>query len=609
MMTQVGGIQFAATGKKLPDGTTVYEAASNGLVKNNKFYNLTYTIIKLNGANHIVENNDISDTNGYDVLYIFGHDHIVRNNYVHDVLRSADNPNHPDFVQTFGHYGDDSYNILIEGNYIRNFAGQIGQLNVTGGYNPVHGRVENWTFRGNVFDHVEAALNIAVPNTTIENNIFLSSTQNTAHNFILGCGDRGCSTNSLVRNNIFVENGFAPNNTGYGFYGIAAGATGSTGDYNYVSGAVDQGYQGKSATAFTDVHGISGGDPLFFDVYNPLGADGIPFTADDGLRPLANSPLCGKGAGGTTIGAYSCLSAEGSKPLAHIQVIPEKGYYEPLKLDFDASKSFVPQGYTITNYSWDFGDGTTSQEMKGQHLFYEGEYTIRLTVKNNLGETHTMTQVLKVLNSPVLNQNLNLEMNGAALDQSGKGMESTWIGTTPNYGEGVEGQAAVFDGTATGSYVRVKPNAYLSGVENLSLSFWTQKAALTDPNSSTYASRDVIHMLGAYRVIENANGWTVVLNNDQGKQVTLTVTGGNNDTNWHHYGVTYDGTTVTLYLDGQIVKTASFSGSIPLKAQDIYIGKTAYSTPALTYYGSMDDVQMYDRALSAAEIQDLSKPQ
>jgi len=37
-----------------------------------------------------------------------------------------------------------------------------------------------------------------------------------------------------------------------------------------------------------------------------LGPDGIPFTLDDGLKPLPGSPLCGAGEGGTDIGAYSC---------------------------------------------------------------------------------------------------------------------------------------------------------------------------------------------------------------------------------------------------------------------------------------------------------------
>jgi hypothetical protein len=42
-----------------------------------------------------------------------------------------------------------------------------------------------------------------------------------------------------------------------------------------------------------------------------LGADGLPFTADDGLKPSASGiykRLCGAGQGGVDIGAYSCAA-------------------------------------------------------------------------------------------------------------------------------------------------------------------------------------------------------------------------------------------------------------------------------------------------------------
>jgi hypothetical protein len=49
------------------------------------------------------------------------------------------------------------------------------------------------------------------------------------------------------------------------------------------------------------------GDP-FVDSSNPFGSDGIMFTEDDGLRPSANSPVCGAASDGGYIGALSCAS-------------------------------------------------------------------------------------------------------------------------------------------------------------------------------------------------------------------------------------------------------------------------------------------------------------
>ncbi len=83
-------------------------------------------------------------------------------------------------------------------------------------------------------------------------------------------------------------------------------------DYNFVAGLQSAGFPLKryfgsiAYTGSSEPHGINGGDPKFQNINNALGPDGIPFTLDDGLKPLPNSPLCSKGEGGTDIGAYSC---------------------------------------------------------------------------------------------------------------------------------------------------------------------------------------------------------------------------------------------------------------------------------------------------------------
>ena len=88
-------------------------------------------------------------------------------------------------------------------------------------------------------------------------------------------------------------------------------------DYNFVAGAQSAGFPAKRSSGcdprltftdwnFCEPHGINGGSPRLANLANPLGPDGIPFTLDDGLKPVPTSPLCGKGEGGKDIGAYSC---------------------------------------------------------------------------------------------------------------------------------------------------------------------------------------------------------------------------------------------------------------------------------------------------------------
>jgi hypothetical protein len=96
-------------------------------------------------------------------------------------------------------------------------------------------------------------------------------------------------------------------------------------DYNFVAGAQSAGFPAKRSNGcisgetytdwnFCEPHGLNGGDPRFANLANPLGPDGIPFTLDDGLKPLPTSPLCGKGQGGSDIGAYSCDPAQVFQP-------------------------------------------------------------------------------------------------------------------------------------------------------------------------------------------------------------------------------------------------------------------------------------------------------
>lgn len=87
-------------------------------------------------------------------------------------------------------------------------------------------------------------------------------------------------------------------------------------DYNYVAEAAPTYALKNSNCAATDTlprfceaHGINGGDPLLQNINNVLGADGKPFTLDDGLKPRPDSILCGKGENGKDIGVYSCSTS------------------------------------------------------------------------------------------------------------------------------------------------------------------------------------------------------------------------------------------------------------------------------------------------------------
>jgi hypothetical protein len=71
------------------------------------------------------------------------------------------------------------------------------------------------------------------------------------------------------------------------------------------------------------------------------------------------------------------------------------------------------------------------------------------------------------------------------------------------------------------------------------------------------------------------------------------------DGKWHHVAATYDGATIALYVDGRLENSFARSGTVPAGTSPIAIG----ARPGVNYFaGLMDEIAIYNRALTATEI-------
>ena len=74
---------------------------------------------------------------------------------------------------------------------------------------------------------------------------------------------------------------------------------------------------------------------------------------------------------------------------------------------------------------------------------------------------------------------------------------------------------------------------------------------------------------------------------------------------WNHLASTWDGATLRQYLNGALVDSVPFSGPIANTAADLTIGINSgvWST---AFTGRLDDIQIYNHALSSAEVSRLA---
>jgi hypothetical protein len=97
---------------------------------------------------------------------------------------------------------------------------------------------------------------------------------------------------------------------------------------------------------------------------------------------------------------------------------------------------------------------------------------------------------------------------------------------------------------------------------------------------------------GSYQ-LSLTNGHVELSLSLMGQQVTLGGTTALVDTNWHHIAGTYDGTQMVVYMDGATNGSLSATGTIDVVAEPMLMG---------LFTGQMDDVRIYDRALSGEVI-------
>jgi hypothetical protein len=73
------------------------------------------------------------------------------------------------------------------------------------------------------------------------------------------------------------------------------------------------------------------------------------------------------------------------------------------------------------------------------------------------------------------------------------------------------------------------------------------------------------------------------------------------DGNWHHIGFVWNGAYRTLYVDGVIV-AEDIQSNLASSSNGLYIGTDKNLDAGTFFSGLIDDIRIYNKALSQAQI-------
>lgn len=188
--------------------------------------------------------------------------------------------------------------------------------------------------------------------------------------------------------------------------------------------------------------------------------------------------------------------------------------------------------------------------------------------------------------------------NKTITDYMGNNNGTSQQNTTALQTTGKNGGALMFNGTS--DYASIPDNASLKPAA-ITVSAWIKTSDVTQ-NYAMFASKSS----------NGGDGWNLRFNSVSGKPMFIALVGDTfvdqslysvsiaaaND-QWTHVVGVYDGNAVKTYVNGDLSGSYSISGNLVFNTDDLLLGRRA---DGFYFNGSIDDVQIYNRALSADEI-------
>jgi hypothetical protein len=193
--------------------------------------------------------------------------------------------------------------------------------------------------------------------------------------------------------------------------------------------------------------------------------------------------------------------------------------------------------------------------------------------------------------------------NGNANDASGNGNNGTVYGATLTADRfGNANSAYSFNGVD--SIIRVTDNIILQP-ERITIAAWIN--ANSPQGWARIVDKYRYNSKEGYNLIFFPNNNAIrfdIWGSDNNPYSTDTVTTVENN-HWHHIAVTYDNSITKIFYDGILENTITINTPIKHSARYLSIGNGFDDNLSWPFSGNIDEVRIYNRALTAAEITEL----
>jgi hypothetical protein len=249
-------------------------------------------------------------------------------------------------------------------------------------------------------------------------------------------------------------------------------------------------------------------------------------------------------------------------------------------------------------YSWSAAKGALSGQGKTVQWNAPDEagyYFVACTVQDSQGGSVTDSAGISV--GRLVG---SYPFDGDAQDTSGfnnHGQVNGAVSVTDRFGN--TNGAYYFDGQD--DHIRVNNHSSLNFENEISVLFWMRIDSLFEREAYPLSH-------GNWE-----NRWKISITND-GIRWTVKTTAGIKDLDsdqklirgkYYHIGCVYDGSRYEIYINGELDKASTHSGTILFTSFDLTIGQVLPDNSAYNFKGVLDDILIYNKGLSGEEIRTL----